>query len=348
MKSALAAVVHSNQDALRLFAEGANHEQSRYPVDLANGYDAVLPHLSKLRNALPVVELSAILHAENRDGKQAGNDLLLALALARSLEAEPLHSSQSVRWENVSVAVAALEQTVNRISLPRESLAELTKAFQKMEAYDARGDGFNRALAGERAIAPSTMETPPKLLQTFLSPGVNIPAGERSQIVARLQKAGNLKEEQQYYEQSFQQLMSAREKAFPDRLQTADVIHERVAAAADRKLFIIGQLLGNLEKLVSREASSLARERLGLSAVALEQFRAAHNNRYPDALPGLTPEYLPATPVDPFDGQSLRYRKKGGGYLLYSIGPDLKDDSGERMIGKEGDIAFEVITSATP
>ena len=46
--------------------------------------------------------------------------------------------------------------------------------------------------------------------------------------------------------------------------------------------------------------------------------------------------------VDPFDGQPLRYREKGTGYLLYSIGPDLKDDSGERMNGK--DIVLAVVT----
>ena len=60
----------------------------------------------------------------------------------------------------------------------------------------------------------------------------------------------------------------------------------------------------------------------------------------------LTPEYLSATLTDPFDGQPLRYQKKAGGYALYSVGPDLKDDSGERKNGKEGDIFFAVITSA--
>ena len=51
--------------------------------------------------------------------------------------------------------------------------------------------------------------------------------------------------------------------------------------------------------------------------------------------------------MDPFDGQPLRYRKQGAGYVLYSIGPDRKDNSGERMNGKDGDMAFIVVTPPT-
>ena len=34
------------------------------------------------------------------------------------------------------------------------------------------------------------------------------------------------------------------------------------------------------------------------------------------------------------------------GYLLYSVGPDLKDDAGERMKGKDGDMVFVVVAPA--
>jgi hypothetical protein len=44
----------------------------------------------------------------------------------------------------------------------------------------------------------------------------------------------------------------------------------------------------------------------------------------------LAPHYLPAIPVDPCGGQPLHYAIKAGGsgFLLYSIGPDLKDNGG--------------------
>jgi hypothetical protein len=142
--------------------------------------------------------------------------------------------------------------------------------------------------------------------------------------------------------------MAIRKTALPDRLKAGDLIRRRVTKAADKKLAIIAWLLPGLAGDAAKEAGCLASLRLASTALALEQFRAAHDNRYPDTLRELTPDYLTSTPVDPFDGLPLRYRKKDGGYLLYSIGPDLKDDSGERMNGKEGDIVFAVVTSAKP
>jgi hypothetical protein len=142
--------------------------------------------------------------------------------------------------------------------------------------------------------------------------------------------------------------MAIRKTALSDRLKAADLISQRVTKAADKKLAIIAWLLPGLAGDAAKEAECLASLRLASTALALEQFRTAHDNRYPDALAELRPDYSASTPVDPFDGQALRYRKKGGGYLLYSVGPDLKDDSGERMNGKEGDIVFAVVTSAKP
>jgi len=167
VKAALAAFVKSNRDALQFFAQGAKYEQSRYPLDLTQGVDTVFPHLPKVKSAMLLMELSAVSHAEGKEGKSAANDVLVALALARSLEAEPSLISQLMRAATVSIAVAALEQTLNRTALPRESLSDLRNAFQKMEGYDARGEGFNRALAAERATSMTLLSKPREILQVL-------------------------------------------------------------------------------------------------------------------------------------------------------------------------------------
>jgi hypothetical protein len=43
LKSALATLVRSNEEALNFFDRGVEHDQSRYPVNLALGYDPVFP-----------------------------------------------------------------------------------------------------------------------------------------------------------------------------------------------------------------------------------------------------------------------------------------------------------------
>lgn len=61
--------------------------------------------------------------------------------------------------------------------------------------------------------------------------------------------------------------------------------------------------------------------------IALKLYRTLHG-AYPDSLHALTPEILDKIPADPFTGRDFIYRKQENGFLLYSIGPDMKDDGG--------------------
>ncbi len=52
---------------------------------------------------------------------------------------------------------------------------------------------------------------------------------------------------------------------------------------------------------------------------------------YPPSLKALVPRYLEAVPIDPFGGATrppLIYHKTASGFLLYSLGPNMKDDGG--------------------
>lgn len=65
-----------------------------------------------------------------------------------------------------------------------------------------------------------------------------------------------------------------------------------------------------------------------LTAFALQAFHAEHG-AYPTTLAALIPGYQSA-PADPFGhpGATLKYRQRGTQYLLYSVGPNGKDDGG--------------------
>lgn len=62
-------------------------------------------------------------------------------------------------------------------------------------------------------------------------------------------------------------------------------------------------------------------------AFALAAYRAAQG-RYPEQLEALAPKYLAKVPADVFTGKSVIYRPAEDGYLLYSVGPNRKDDEG--------------------
>ena len=75
-------------------------------------------------------------------------------------------------------------------------------------------------------------------------------------------------------------------------------------------------------------ASSTQKEYYGtLLAIALERYRAAQG-AYPETLTALSPDYLPDLPQDPLTGEAIGYRRQKEGYLLYSVGMNLRDDEG--------------------
>jgi hypothetical protein len=67
--------------------------------------------------------------------------------------------------------------------------------------------------------------------------------------------------------------------------------------------------------------------RCTVAALAVERYRLAHG-QWPESLDSVVPEYLPAAPTDPFDGQPLRFRRLENGLVIYSVGLDLHDDGG--------------------
>jgi hypothetical protein len=65
-----------------------------------------------------------------------------------------------------------------------------------------------------------------------------------------------------------------------------------------------------------------------ITAIALKRYQLKHGD-YPPDLSSLVPEFVLKVPLDPVDGQPLRYRRNADGtFLLYSVGENGKDDGG--------------------
>jgi hypothetical protein len=75
------------------------------------------------------------------------------------------------------------------------------------------------------------------------------------------------------------------------------------------------------------EHRALQQERNLQLAFALAAYRA-DVGRYPAKLAELSPRYLKHVPQDLFTGRPLVYAGTGDAYVLYSVGPNGKDDDG--------------------
>jgi hypothetical protein len=65
--------------------------------------------------------------------------------------------------------------------------------------------------------------------------------------------------------------------------------------------------------------------------------------KLPGSIQELVPAFLPDVPIDPFDGQPMRFRVRDGAVTVWSVGKDEVDNDGrtnENFV--EPDIALEM------
>jgi hypothetical protein len=83
------------------------------------------------------------------------------------------------------------------------------------------------------------------------------------------------------------------------------------------------------DNLIRKTLDAQVQQQMAITAIALARYKL-RTGTLPSGLGALVPDYLKALPRDRMDGKSLRYRVlPGGGYVLYSVGEDCKDDGGD-------------------
>ena len=68
----------------------------------------------------------------------------------------------------------------------------------------------------------------------------------------------------------------------------------------------------------------------GTLAIAAASYRSGEG-KFPARAEDLVPKYLLQVPLDPFTGQPLKLKPTADGVVVYSVGPDGADDSGQPL-----------------
>ncbi len=97
-------------------------------------------------------------------------------------------------------------------------------------------------------------------------------------------------------------------------------------------------MLQSLLRLFDSEARLDAQLGTAELALAVKIYKVKHRF-YPSSLAQLVPEILPELPKDPYTGEDFAYNPRGMNILIYSVGPNLKDDGGtpREVTGWKGD-----------
>ena len=98
------------------------------------------------------------------------------------------------------------------------------------------------------------------------------------------------------------------------------------AHSSDSGHLLANQLLPVYVQAEVKQTQNRAQAAVARCAASVLAWKQAHGT-FPDTLK----QAMPMVPVDPFDGQPLRYRREGNGFVIYSVGATGKFDGGTPM-----------------
>lgn len=324
-KTAIAPYIKGVELAWPTLERAASSEQSRYPTDLSEGWDSPMTYQFKVRVDSAACALFALSKADAKQEKEAGDGVLMTLAVARSLESAPLMGSQDVRWNCLKDAVKALQQTVNRVSLSNDSMDELKAAFDRAEQLETEGNCMLRALTGNRLLLASYFDLPTNRLAEVASDLIRnhwITNYTTAQIPDLIAKGLETKSaDRKYLNETFDQMIGVWKQGPRQRLKVDEVFSSRMSEVAKRQFGFTQMVNLEAEGFAAIENSALVNLRLAQTALALERYRAVHENQYPKSLDSLVPEYLTAIRRNVFEDSPVRYDRHGNGYTLSCARP---------------------------
>ncbi|ASV73606.1 hypothetical protein THTE_1004 [Thermogutta terrifontis] len=308
-------------------------------------FNMLLPQLSDFRTAGRLLALDARYSLAHGHFSQAIDDINALFGLARHSK-EPFLVGMLVSISLEASAVRELENLLMHAELSQEMLARI-----RLEWTSSLQEVFSRSVRMEEATG----------LLTFCS----VATGELPiTTVVALSRGGEPPLVSQFSTFSspwlvddltlFRELMSHVEsfaslQLFPltQRLESVASLDQKVENARWRAP-LTSATWPSYRGVYLALARAEARRHVAEAGLAVYRYALRHN-RLPKTLDELVPDELPFVPMDPADGHPLRARLASKDELiLYSLGPDVKDDGGRPLKFDatkgvfEGDVRFVV------
>lgn len=299
---------------------------ARYPDDFRLGLATPMTNIQMTRTLARLLTLSAHVHVHSGEEQLALRDVRSIFAVSESLQESPVMISGLIR-----IAVHAIGCKMAMELLPQANWSDSDLKQLQIAILAAQfREELLTSLHGERAICLETIATTRGLLFRESN------ALKMIEILGLLTDAVKV---------SWAEAIAARQEI--DR----EVLAIRGAGfITQAKFATISVVLPAVALNLDASMQAEARQNCAIAALAAHRYRLQHGT-LPLTLADLT-DFLPGDElrrssllIDPFDGQSLRFKIEGTRLLIYSIGRNLVDDGGQIDAEKpaDGDVGYAVI-----
>jgi hypothetical protein len=323
-------VVSANSEYYRLVAEAARTPNCAFPTDWTAGVNMTFPELAKARELARMLQMHAALSAV--DGRIddsladvgvmlriAGHDQLAPVLIGQlvgyaiqGIAVQAVHDALAVGDPSPTAARALMNQIASVDEVPSSVQAMKGEiAFFELPVFDLtrRGGKGPGDLQLDVQEGPFSGTAGQKLFRVY---------GTIGRPLLNLDEALCLR--------TMRAEIDAFALPWPKSQDSIRSLERRTKSTPLYFSILTRMLMPVFERAVwSRErlAANLGDAQI---ALALIIYKSAHG-AYPDSLATLEAAGF-KLPKDPFGGQPFKYRRDGVGFIVYSIGSDMKDDGG--------------------
>jgi len=325
--------IAANQAALGLLHKAAKVRGCRYPGVLDAYSRELVEHVSHVRDLGGLLMLDAIVHSENGRPGAAARSVCSSMALGRSLRQCPVIYALLIRIWCELLTTRCFERVLNRTHLGEKELADLAGAFDRPE----NDRSFFCTMVGERCKGSYAFDHP-----EFMWGGMR-GGYEWRPSHSLYEVAGLMERDHVFFLDAASEWVDAAAAPLPRRVIAFKTLEANVKRQQPnwpnrQTRQLVGLHLATFRAVCEEDAIRVAHLRAAHIGIVVEQSRLK-SGKLPAALSDLVSAFIEAVPKDPFDGKPLRYKKLEKGYVVYSVGPDGRDDGAP---DETDDVAFTV------
>ena len=335
--AAIAQIVEKNASAIMLLEAASGRPKCRFPVEWQASMGAIFPHYSKLKECTWLLAAKMMVHAQHGQMTQVVETARVTLALAEAISTEPILIGQLVRHSIIQITFQGLQAALSAQYVQTGACLRLFDDLREVEFIRS----FVRSLWGERIAGMQFFDLVRRDRPTAAAIIIDEPWAEPWFRLFYGHPLGPkmLAMDETVYLRVMSYYVHLAGRPWRDYGYPWDVDRE-IRDQMPMYAMVAHLLLGRYRHTLLKRDRATVHIGLVQAALALK----AYNNKmgqYPASLAELRKVIPWELPEDPFSGQDFVYKSEGDGFLVYSVGPNLKDDGGTvAKDWEEGDIIW--------
>lgn len=310
-------------------------------LDLKYGTDLFefIPETGMMEGAAIFLSADAHLKLEKQDAAGALEDIEAVLKIARMASRQPAEKAQAVCLRILDQAQNMTWEFLQKEVLTSADLTWLQAAWEKFQPVTSLAS----CLRFERAVALTLLAEAGTVIEGDLKAIKSWDDLREATVMVPwllIYRHADEKEFIKTYQQVLDRIPSNRPVPYGALFQMMDL--HKLAPTRETTRPATSFFSEEIASVLKAYARTEVLKNLTITAIALRRYQLDHGGDVPTSLDPLVPKYLNAVPRDPFADGALRYQPDGNTFILYSVGLDGKDGSGQTHATEPGAAALSL------